>query len=172
MATKQVTETRKTRTPGEIFAYPFTELKHEMDHLFDRFLTSRPAFDFTTPSRESFGTMETPLKGYMVPDVDVWETKRQVKVRAELPGMGKEDVSLTLQDGVLSLKGEKKFEKESDEENGRIVECRYGRFERSFTLPVSADWSKISAKFKNGVLTITMPKLPEKEWPVKRIDIS
>lgn len=172
MATKHVPETRKTRTAGEIFAYPFTELKHEMDHLFDRFMTSRPAFDFTMPTRESFSTLETPYKGYMVPDVDVWETKKQVKVRAELPGMERDDVTLTLQDGVLTLKGEKKLEKESDEKNGRIVECRYGRFERNFTLPVSADWSKISAKFKNGVLTITMPKLPEKELPVKKIDIS
>lgn len=161
----------KTPVPHK-FANPFSEFRHEMDGLFDRFFSARPAFDFRLPVTESFSTLTTSKAGMMVPELDIHESKKNIKLRAELPGMERDNIGLTLQEGVLTLQGEKKFEQESDEENIPVVECRYGKFERSFTLPSSVDESQITAKFKDGVLIILLPKLAEKKWPEKQIQIS
>jgi len=172
MTTHQTPQTSEKNPVAHRFANPFSEFRHEMDGLFDRFFSARPAFDFRFPVRESFDTLETPKIGLMVPEIDIHESKKNIKLRAELPGLDKDDIKLTLQEGILTLKGEKKFEKESDVDNIPVVECRYGKFERSFTLPSSVDQSQIKAKFRNGVLTIWLPKLAEKEWPEKQIQIS
>ena len=143
-----------------------------MDGLFERFFSARPAFDFRVPVRESFDTLTTPVEGMIFPEIDIHESKKNIKLRAELPGMEKDDIELTLQEGIITLKGEKKFEHEDDAGNAHVVECRYGRFERTFTLPSSVDQSQIRAKFRNGVLTIWLPKLAKKKWPKKQIQIS
>ncbi len=171
MATQQNPQTIEKTPAAHKFAHPFIEFRHDMDGLFEKFFSSRPAFDFRMPVRESFGTLEDKGSEMMVPEVDVRETKGKIILRAELPGIEKEDVRLTLQEGILTLKGEKKFEQESETGAAKVVECRYGKFERTFTLPSSVDQSKVEARFKNGVLTVTIPKLAEKEWPEKRIQI-
>jgi HSP20 family protein len=95
------------------------------------------------------------------PAVDIMEDENQYVLTMELPGGQREDVHVELQEGVLTIRGEKKSEREEKKENRRIVERAYGSFSRSFTLPRDADGDRIEASFKEGVLTITIPKTPE-----------
>ncbi len=94
------------------------------------------------------------------PVVDVREDEDGIQVISELPGLSKDDVTVTVENGVLSIAGEKKQETEKGEKGGEyhLVERQYGRFERSFTLPRSVDAGKVKASFKEGVLSIELPK--------------
>ena len=112
----------------------------------------------------------SPEVSLWLPRVDVTENKESYVIKAELPGVNKENVKITLHDGVLTLKGEKKQEKEEKDTNYHRVERSYGSFERSFTLPTGVRSEKIDASFKDGVLSITLPKAEEskpKEIEVK-----
>ena len=101
---------------------------------------------------------DTSFRGNWVPAVDIFETEsHDLVVRAELPGMARENVEVTVENGTLVLKGEKKFDTEVKEEQYRRIERTYGTFHRSFTLPNTVDVSKVSADFKNGVLTVKLP---------------
>jgi HSP20 family protein len=95
------------------------------------------------------------------PAVDILETTESYVVKAELPGVPKEDVHITVENNVLTLKGERRFEKDETKENYHRVERTYGAFARSFTLPTRVDHDSVQAKFDNGVLTITVPKAAE-----------
>jgi HSP20 family protein len=95
------------------------------------------------------------------PSCDIYETGNEIVVKAEIPGVKKEDVKLSIQDNVLTLSGERKFEEETKKENYVRVERGYGSFSRSFTLPPSVDAKKISAEFKDGLLEVKLPKLEE-----------
>jgi HSP20 family protein len=95
------------------------------------------------------------------PSCDIYETENEIVVKAEIPGVKKEDVKLSIQDNVLTLSGERKFEEETKKENYVRVERGYGSFSRSFTLPPSVDAKKISAEFKDGLLEVKLPKLEE-----------
>lgn len=104
-----------------------------------------------------------------VPSVDVTENDEAYELRAELPGMKKEDIHVSIEDNVLCLKGEKKQESESNTKNVHRVERMYGKFERSFRIPNGVKTNEIKAKYENGVLTIRLPKSEEakrKEIPV------
>ncbi|RIL07241.1 MAG: heat-shock protein Hsp20 [Proteobacteria bacterium] len=92
------------------------------------------------------------------PAVDVTENERAYAITIELPGARREDVSLELHGDVLDVRGEKRCEREEKDERRHMVERTYGAFQRSFTLPANADASNISATFKDGVLTIEIPK--------------
>ena len=97
-----------------------------------------------------------------VPPVDIYETDdHEVVLKAELPEMKREDINLTFENGVLTLKGERKYEDEIRKENFQRMERRYGSFSRSFTLPNTVDASRISASYKDGVLTIRLPQREE-----------
>jgi HSP20 family protein len=95
-----------------------------------------------------------------MPAVDVRETNDEVHVTAELPGMKSEDVTVTMENGVLTISGEKKQELQEGKDDGDyyLFERRYGRFERSFTLPRTVNAYQITARFEDGILTITLPK--------------
>lgn len=93
-----------------------------------------------------------------VPPVDIQETADAFLFHAELPGMTKEDLHITLENSVLRLSGERKFEKDAKKENYHRVERTYGTFTRTFTLPTQVDADKVLAAFENGILTITVPK--------------
>jgi HSP20 family protein len=93
-----------------------------------------------------------------VPQVDIFENDQDLVVQAELAGMDSEDVNLTVTDNVLTISGERRFEKDDQKESYHRVERLYGSFSRSFTLPRSIDESKIKADFKDGVLTVRLPK--------------
>jgi HSP20 family protein len=99
--------------------------------------------------------------GRLAPSVDISEDDGNYIVTAELPGTKREDVTVELEDDVLTIRGEKKNEREEKKEKRRFVERSYGTFSRSFTLPANADAEKVSASFKDGVLTVTIGKRPE-----------
>jgi HSP20 family protein len=103
------------------------------------------------------------------PAVDIFETTEAYVVKAELPGIPKEDVHITVENNVLTLKGERRFEKDETKENYHRIERTYGAFARSFTLPTRVDHEDVQAKFDNGVLTITVPKAAEAK--PKKIEI-
>lgn len=159
------------------YANPFSEFRHEMDGLFDRFFASKPAYDFRLPVLET-ARKNTKLKNdltktdMIVPDIDIRETKSKIWLRAELPGLSTKNLEITLRDGVLTLKGEKKLKKGADEEKIRVLECCYGTFERSFTLPHGIDQDAIKATFQDGLLVIEIPKGVQNIGPEKRIRIN
>ena len=106
-----------------------------------------------------------------MPAVDIYETEaHEVVLKAELPEMKREDISVTFENGVLTLKGERKFEQETKKENYHRVERRHGNFSRSFTLPNTVDPSRISAAYKDGILTIRLPQ--REEAKPKQIDVN
>ena len=124
-------------------------LKQEMDRLFDRF--GELKWD------------EFPTLGEWAPSLDLSETKDNLVVKMEVPGMDPKDIQISLQENLLTVKGEKKQEKEEKEEKEERyhrVERTYGVFTRSVRLPVAVDGSKVNATFKNGLLTVTLPKTP------------
>jgi HSP20 family protein len=101
---------------------------------------------------------DTGFRGTWVPSVDIYETeKHDLVLRAELPGMAREDIEVTVENGTIVIKGEKKFDSEVKDEHYRRIERAYGTFHRSFTLPNTVDAVKVTADYKNGVLTITLP---------------
>ena len=124
-----------------------TSFRKEMDRLLDRFL--EPAWT------------ELPAVGEWQPKVDISETKDALIVKAELPGVDQKDIAVSLQDNVLSVKGEKEEETEEKDKRYHRVERSYGVFSRVMRLPAAVDGSKATAEFKEGVVTITLPKAPE-----------
>jgi len=92
------------------------------------------------------------------PSVDIFETEGEIVVKAELPGMDRKDIQLNLENNVLSLRGERKFTKETKDENYHRIESQYGVFSRSFSIPATVDEEKIRADYKDGVLKIMLPK--------------
>ena len=104
-----------------------------------------------------------------IPSVDILEKDRNLVLRAELPGLTEKQIDLKLEGDILTLKGERKMENEDKKNNYHRVESYYGSFTRSFRLPDTVDADKISAEYKNGVLTVTIPQKPEvkpREIPV------
>ncbi|MFZ6012680.1 MAG: Hsp20/alpha crystallin family protein [Bacteroidota bacterium] len=93
-----------------------------------------------------------------VPKVDIIENEKAFEIQLAAPGMNKDDFKLDLNDNFLTISGERKFSKELNENNFRSIETAYGTFSRSFSLPDSVDAAKISAKYNNGILEITLPK--------------
>ncbi|HEU5393475.1 MAG TPA: Hsp20/alpha crystallin family protein [Candidatus Methylomirabilis sp.] len=106
-----------------------------------------------------------------VPSVDIYETPDRVVMKAELPGLTREDIEINVRDNTLSLRGERKFEKDVKEENYLRIERAYGSFQRSFTLPATIQQDKIKAVFKDGVLEVTLPKAEEAHPKQIKIDV-
>ena len=128
---------------------PFLGLRQDIDRLFDDvFRSSMPSFGIRR------GTMTWP-------SVEVGETDREIRITAEVPGMSDKDIEIIVEDGVLTLRGEKKSETE-DKDRG-YSERFYGRFERRIALPSGVDQQAGKADFREGVLTVTLPKSPEAE---------
>ena len=92
------------------------------------------------------------------PAVDIYETEGEIVVKAELPGLDRKAITLHLENNVLTLRGERKFQKETKEENYHRIERSYGNFSRSFSIPATVDEEKIRADYKDGVLKIFLPK--------------
>jgi HSP20 family protein len=116
---------------------------------------------------------DTGFRGSWTPAVDIFETENHdLVLKAELPGMGREDVEVVVENSTLVLKGDKKFESDVKEESYRRIERTYGTFHRSFTLPNTVDASKVSADFKNGVLTVKLPFREEARPRTIRVEVS
>jgi HSP20 family protein len=95
------------------------------------------------------------------PAVDIYETPDTVEMKAELPGLSRDDIEIQIRDNTLTLRGERRFAKEAQEENYLRIERAYGAFQRSFTLPATVQREKIRAVFRDGVLELTLPKAEE-----------
>ncbi len=126
----------------------FERMRREMDRFWDSFLEGRLR---GRPEEE----------GEWYPTLDVAETKNEVIVKAEVPGMDPKDIDISLSDGMLIIKGEKKQEREEKEADYHLVERSYGAFTRSVQLPKEVQSDKISAAYKDGILKITLPKTEE-----------
>jgi HSP20 family protein len=147
---------------------PLFDLRNEIDTLFDRFFSGSPFGPFggppdAQPLRQRFGGM--------MPKVDVSETEREIQIVAELPGLKQEDVELSLDNDLLTLRGETSSSRDEKDKQYHLTERSYGRFERSFRLPETIDREKISANFENGLLTVTLPKSARAQQKAKRIEI-
>ncbi|HXX09425.1 MAG TPA: Hsp20/alpha crystallin family protein [Pseudolabrys sp.] len=124
-------------------ASPFMSLQREIDRLFDDFSRGLPAFTGT---------------GALMPSMDVTETDKEIEITAELPGLEEKDVQINVADNLLTIKGEKKAEKEQKDKNYRLVERSYGSFERTLELPEGVNAEAIKANISKGVLKVTVPK--------------
>ena len=111
-----------------------------------------------TPARTGNGGQELMTVSQWTPSVDIIEDEKEWLVKAELPEVKKEDVKVTVEDGVLTITGERKLEKEEKDKKYHRIERSYGNFLRSFTLPDGADGTKVNAEFKDGVLKVHLPK--------------
>jgi HSP20 family protein len=139
--------------------YPLFAFHREMNRMFDDVLRGFDLASFDSDSGNGLGW----------PQIDIDETEKEVRITAELPGLEEKDVSLEIANGVLSISGEKKTDLE--DKARRFSERYYGRFERRIPLQ-DVEEAKASAAFKNGVLTVTVPKSPEAKGDVHRIAIN
>ncbi len=130
----------------------FSTMRNEMNRMFERFERDWPRL----PSLFGGGN-----GGAIVPELDVRESADAITVEADLPGVEDKDVTVTLRDGVLTIKGEKKQEREEKNESYHLTERSFGSFQRSLRLPDTIDENKVEANFDKGVLKITAAKKPE-----------
>ena len=130
--------------------------RDEIDKMFRDFFTRSP---FSRPYEG----------GDWLPAIDMSESEKEIVVNAEIPGMDGKDIDISLNGRVLTIKGERKQEKEGKEKNYHFLERRYGTFSRSFELPADVDSEKIMAGYKDGILKINLPKT--KQQAVKKIEV-
>ena len=159
MAMRSLFPLSRSRTPVQSgdSMHPLMAFHEQMNRLFDEF--SR---DLDVPGvglSSDFG----------FPHIELSESDKDIKVEAELPGLSEGDIELTLKDGALLIRGEKKSAIE--DKSRRVTERFYGRFERSIPLPSEVREDQVNATFKNGVLTVTLPKSAEATQKSKRIPI-
>ncbi len=151
--------------------HPMEGLRREVDRLFEDFnhgtwqLPSRRwPFDIE-PAWRRLSSMS------IVPAVDITEKEKAYEISVELPGMQEKEVDVSVANGVLRIKGEKKEEVEEKKKDCYLSERRYGSFERSFQIPEAADADKIDARFSGGVLKLTLPKSAEAQKKEKKIEV-
>lgn len=168
----------KSAVPMGRGAHPLVSLRDEVDRLFDDFFRGWPSL-MSFPSRffdfDPFKRGAEPLAltfGALAPKVDVAETDDGYQIEAELPGLDEKDVSVTLSDDVLTIRGEKKAEREEKKKDYYLSERSYGTMQRSFQLPDGVDADKITAQFKKGVLSIALPKSKEAKAKERKIAIT
>jgi HSP20 family protein len=152
-------------------ASPFAGLRREIDRLFDDFAWGPGRSPFRRPLFDIEPFWRGELAWGKAPAVDIADTAKAYEITAELPGMDEKNVEVKLSDGTLTIKGEKKDEKEEKNKDYYLSERRYGSFQRSFNIPDGIDAEKIEAAFKNGILTVTFPKTPETQKKEKKIEI-
>ena len=137
--------------PGD----PFLSLHREMNRLFDDVFRGA-ACPLTGSQGQGGGN-------FVNASMNVSETEKEIRITAELPGVTEQDIDISLDDDVLTIRGEKKFERTDDKENFHFVERSYGTFQRSLRLPFPMDPEQVQANFENGVLTVTVPKTGRQE---------
>ncbi len=151
------------RTPAPAFVDPYAAFRSEFDRLFNGFFGGRGLAAATDAG--------WPAGGTLVPATDVKESDAAITLAVELPGLSEEDVEVSLQDGILTMKGEKRFERDEEKDAVHLVERRYGSFRRSFRVPDTVDPEAVAASFDKGVLTVTLPKRAEAANPVRKIPV-
>jgi len=150
---------------------PFESLRREVDRLVEDFQLG----SWRAPFGRSLFDVHPFWRGEMAwgkaPAVDIVDADKTYEITAELPGMDESNIDVKFADGTLTIKGEKRDEKEEKKKGYYLSERRYGSFQRSFGGPDGVDAEKIEANFKNGVLTITLPKTPQAQNSEKKIAI-
>ena len=165
-------EVKKTASVPAAASDPWRAFRTEMDRLFDRFSggwgmpSFRRMFDIEPAFRyeSSFGMPS--------PAVDITEDDKAYKLIAELPGLSEKEIEVVLSGDTLTLKGEKRQEKEQKDKNFYLSERAFGSFQRSFFVPEGVDRDKIAADFAKGVLTIVMPKTAKAVEQKKKIEVT
>jgi HSP20 family protein len=162
----EVKKTTPARTPDVLQSF-----RSEMDRLFDRF-----AGGFGLPAFRRMFDLEPAWRSessfsFSAPAVDMTEDDQAYKITAELPGLEEKDLDVTVSGDMLTLKGEKSFEKDEKDKNRYMSERAYGSFQRSFALPDGIDRDKIAADLSKGVLTVTLPKTSEAQKQQKKIEV-
>ncbi|MFZ5759936.1 MAG: Hsp20/alpha crystallin family protein [Thermodesulfobacteriota bacterium] len=145
----------------ESIRHQLIEIHQEMDSLFDHMLRGFAPF-FSTPIAAA-----TLIK----PQVDISATEKEYTVSAEIPGVEEKDIAIEVNDSLLTIRGEKRQDKEEKETNYYRIERFYGAFQRILSLPEDGDTDAIRAHFKNGVLTISIPRKAQKKSAVRQIEI-
>lgn len=138
------------------------DMRRDMDRLFE---------DFLVPGRRRRGWLGKPEGSIVVPNIEMFDRTSEIVVRAELPGVAKENVDLTITKDTLILKGEVRKEEEIKEEDYYACERSYGSFSRSIALPVEVDSEKATAGFKNGILEVVLPKKEESKPKEIKIEV-
>lgn len=147
------------RTPQDAWG----SLRNEMDRMFEGF--------FGGSRGGGLPGLFGGAGGLMTPSIDVRESEKEIVVEAELPGMDDKDVTVSLRDGILSIKGEKKSSREETKDEVHISERTYGSFQRALRVPDTVDVERVAASFDKGVLTVTMPKNAEAASRERKIPI-
>lgn len=142
-------------------------LRKNMDAMFEHFARPWPSADHPWFGRQSDDSTWSDA----FPSVDVMEKKKELVIKAELPGLKEEDVNVEVADNLITLRGEKTAERTEEDDAFYLSERRYGSFRRSFMLPDNIKTDKISAKFRNGVLTVRLPKNTQAQQRNRRIEI-
>ena len=172
-ATKLPVKTEKSTAPAPAgnWTGPFESLRREIDRLFDDF----HPFDFRLPSTRSlFGRELSALRTAdwpVAPAMDLVDKGSEYEITAELPGIDEKNVEIKLSNHVLTIKGEKKEEKEERAKDYYLSERPYGSFQRLFQVPEGVDADKIEASFTKGVLTVKLPKTTEAQKAEKKITV-
>ena len=138
----------------------------ELDELQDRVLRAL----HITPANRDGGDSSTLTAAEWLPAVDITEDEKEYLIKAELPEVNKEDVKVTLENGMVMIRGERKFEKDEKTRKYHRIERSYGTFMRSFALPSDADAGQISAEFKDGLLQVRLAKSEDKK--PRQIEVS
>lgn len=141
---------------------PFRSLHRQIDRVFEDFARGLPSL--TMPGEAAEGVR-------LSPRIDVSETDKAIEITAELPGVEEKDVDVSLSDNRLTIKGEKKSEREEKEKSYHLLERSYGAFERTIAIPFDIDSDKVEAQFEKGVLKVTLPKPPETKARSRKIAI-
>ena len=165
------TEGKDQRNSAPPTWHPLETLHREIDHLFDDFGFGRSRW--RSPFRRSTFNVEPLWREFSVaaPAVDIVEKDNAYEITADLPGIDEKNVEVQVSNGNLTIKGEKREEKEEKKKDYYLQERHFGSFERTFGVPEGVDADKIEANFKKGVLTVTLPKKADAQKPAKKIDV-
>lgn len=166
---EQVSKRPEPRVPvrREESRDPFLALRERMDRLMEDFFGG---FGMTPYSRWDVSPFEWRMSAF-TPSIDIRDEDNQIKVEAELPGMTEKDVEISLTADSVVISGEKKQESEEKQKDYYRMERSYGSFQRTIPLPVDVDRDKVEATFKNGLLTVTLPKTQEAMKQAKKIEV-
>jgi len=152
----------------DVWDQPFVELRKATDRLFEDFPRG---FRWPVTGRESPWGLSTNISGTNWPRVDMDETDEEIRITAELPGVDKDDIGVSVTDDRITIRGEKKAQEEKKERGYYKLERSYGSFQRSLYLPCEVESDRVDASFKDGVLTVTLPKSAAAREQIRKIPV-
>jgi HSP20 family protein len=162
----EVKKSTPARTPDVWHAF-----RSEMDRLFDRFSGHLHLPSWRQMFKPDPASHDAGFFAFSTPAVDMTEDDKAYKITAEVPGLDEKNIDVAVSGDMLTLKGEKHYEKDEKDKNHYMSERAYGSFQRTFELPDGIDRDKIAAELSKGVLTITLPKTAEAQKPQKKIEV-